>query len=260
MYQHNVNECAKKIKDIVIKAGNRAKKKIDSIRITCFKEKDDVVTETDLLVENIIFNYITKHFPDHGFDSEEMGNNEKESDYVWILDPIDGTKHYIKGLPLYSISLALTYKKNLVQGIVYIPETGQLFYTGKGSKEGAYINKKRIYCSREEELKNSIVCLEIPSSKSGMDSLENALEKMQVLIKETKRVRIIGVGSIGLCYCACGGFDVYLNLGSNFSYHDYAAGKIIVEQAGGEFRQMDNSLIAGNPVIVKKVVDLLELG
>ena len=147
MNQYDLRKCYKKLKNIVLKAGNRARKKIDAIKITHTKEKDDIVTETDLLVEKLIFNYIAKHFPDHGFDSEEMGNHAKGSDCIWVLDPIDGTKYYTKGLPLYSISLALEYKNNLIQGIVYIPGTGQLFCAGNGTRHGAFLNNKRIFCN-----------------------------------------------------------------------------------------------------------------
>lgn len=259
MQQYDLNECYRRIQNIVIKAGKKAKEKIHTAKITHVKEKGDLVTETDLLVEHIIFKYLSKHYPEHGFISEEMGEKKRDSDYVWILDPIDGTKYYAKGLPLYSISLALEYKGSLIQGIVCIPETGQLFYANNGNRQGAFLNKKRIYCSHEEELKNIIVCLEIPNLDSGADTLKRALEKIQLLIREVKRIRIIGVTSIGICYCASGGFDLYLNLGSNSGYHDYAAGKVIIEQAGGEFRLLKNTIIAGNPVIVKKVMDLLEL-
>lgn len=259
MHRYDLNRCYKKLKSIVIKAGNKAKRKINNMKVARVKEKDDIVTDTDLLIEQIIFSSISKYYPDHGFNSEEMGQHKNNSDYVWILDPIDGTKYYAKGLPIYSVSLALEYKHSLIQGIVYIPETGQLFCANSFDNRGALLNKKRIYCSSEEDVKNCIVCLEIPSNHDGTDTLSKAIANMNLIINKAKRVRIIGVGSVGICYCAAGGFDVYLNLGSNYSYHDYAAGKVIVEQAGGEFRRLQNSLIAGNPVIVKKVMDLLEL-
>ena len=120
MHSFNFNKYYKNVKKIVIKAGIVAKKKLNKVKITHYKEKDDLVTETDLLVEDIIFRYISKTFPEHGFNSEEKGKYQTNADYIWVLDPIDGTKYYAKGLPLYSISLALEYKGNLIQGIVYI--------------------------------------------------------------------------------------------------------------------------------------------
>ena len=248
-----------KIIRLVIKTGKQIKRQAARSKIVSTKPNDDLVTSADLFVEKQLIHYLTSHFPEHGIDSEETGRHNPDAEYVWILDPIDGTKYYSKGISLYSISLALQHRGKLISGIVYIPETGQLFQAGMPGKTGAMLNRHPIQCAPSRSLSEVEICLEIPNRNSTPEKIGAALEKLQVLIRNTKRVRILGVGSISLCYCAMGGFDLYLNLGTAFKYCDYAAGKVIVEKAGGEFVKTDQYLMAGRRELIDRISDLLQL-
>jgi myo-inositol-1(or 4)-monophosphatase len=210
-----------------------AKEILPRPKVLHHKKFGEPVTEGDIRVEEYVISSLKKLFPDHGFDSEERGQENIDAEYVWILDPIDGTKYYAKDVPLYSVSLALVRNKQLVLGIVYSPELGRMYCASTG--RGATLNDRGICCSDEKDLNKASICLEIPSRSSSSGEQQWALGKMSMLIERAYRVRIIGVGSLGLCFCAMGGFDAYVNLGCIWKYCDNAAGQVIVQEAGGEF-------------------------
>lgn len=243
--------------EIAREAGDKAKELVSRSAIQYVKEQNDPVTDGDLLVDTFVFDAIKRNYPAHGFISEERGQSPAESEFVWILDPIDGSKYYAKGVPLYSVSLALQQKEKLVLGVVYIPETDQMFCAATG--EGSTLNGREIRCSSSHRLEDCTVCLEIPSTHSSVEEREWAQSAMGKLIGHVQRVRILGVGSIGLCYCAMGGFDLYVNLGSSWKYWDIAAGKVILESAGGICPLAQMPIIAGPRDIARKVRELLEL-
>ncbi|MCK4626921.1 MAG: inositol monophosphatase [Phycisphaerae bacterium] len=242
---------------VVREAGLKAKQMISSSRICKHKPYGDIVTEADLFVEEYVISSLKKVFPGHGFDSEERGQENVEAEYVWILDPIDGTKHYVRNVPLYSVSLALERHKEPVLGVVYSPESDRMYCASTGG--GATLNGGKIHCSKPESLKKALICLEIPSRFSTRDEQRWAIEKMSVLVEHVYRVRIIGVGSLGLCLCAAGGFDAYVNLGNTWKYCDIAAGQVIVREAGGEISHIGGQIVAGPATLCNKIRAILEI-
>jgi myo-inositol-1(or 4)-monophosphatase len=215
------------------------------------KRKYDVVTSGDLFIQEYIYDSLKKNFPSHGLISEESLTEQPDAEYVWILDPIDGTKYFVKNIPLYSISLALKFREQLILGIVYGPRFDQMFYCEKG--KGAKLNGRSIRCTNISDLDQANICLEIPNRYSTVRNKKWALEKMIALIDKAFRVRIIGVASLGLCWCAMGGFDAYINLGSATRLWDFAAGEIILREAGGEFTHSQGLIIAGGAPIVAQL-------
>ena len=177
--------------------------------------------------------------------------------FVWILDPIDGSKYYARGVPLYSISLALAHRGRLLLGVVYIPNTDQMFRAAIG--RGSTLNGHRVRCSSPQRLEDCAICLEIPSRHSPVEQWERAQVVMGKLVSHVQRVRILGVASIGLCYCAMGGFDAYINIGESRKYCDTAAGRVILEGSGGVFIESEGGIIAGAPEIARKIGDLLKI-
>ncbi|MHC4477256.1 MAG: inositol monophosphatase family protein [Planctomycetota bacterium] len=225
------------------------------------KAYGEIVTEGDTHVEKHVISFLQGLFPDHGFDSEERGRVNADAEYVWVLDPIDGTRYYAKDVPLYSVSLALEQRKEggkeLVLGIVYSPEFERMYCASTG--RGATLNGKTIRCSGEDDLEKAQICLEIPNRDCPGEQLAWALEKMSVLIEHAFRVRIIGVGALGLCFCASGGFDAYVNLGW-WKDCDIAAGQVIVREAGGEFfflGKEGRQIVAGPAALCSKIRDVL---
>jgi len=256
----NMSEIMSVAEKIVRKASIEAKEMLSCSHVLRYKNYGDIVTEGDVYIEEKVISSLKMRFPDHGFDSEERGQENTGAEYVWILDPIDGTKYYAKGIPLYSVSLALARDEELILGIVYTPELDRMYCASSG--QGAMLNGHKIQCSNETHLDKTSICLEIPSRDSTDAELRWALEKMSVLIEQAYRVRIIGVGSLGLCFCAAGGFDVYVNLGSMWKRHDIAAGQVIVQEAGGEFLYVgeeEKQIIAGPETLCSKIRDILKI-
>ena len=243
--------------NLVKEAGEKIKKIFGHSIIKRLKEDDDLTTDADFLVEEFIFDFIKNHFPAHGFDSEERKIYQPDAEYMWILDPIDGTKYFHQGIPLFSIALALQHKKELVLGIVNIPETNQLFYTSTHDNMASILNDSKIYCSDNKPLEDISIILELPNRNNSNFNIDYSFSVMQALLRKVKRIRIIGVGSISLCYCAMGGFDVYMNLNMIRKHYDYAAGRIIVEQAGGQYFETNQMIIGGRKENVNNILDFL---
>jgi myo-inositol-1(or 4)-monophosphatase len=247
-------------KRIVRNAGLMAKEIPPSSRIPRTKIQGSPVTEGDIRVEEYVICELKKQFPDHGIDSEEMGKRNPDAECVWILDPIDGTDYYVRDVPLYSVSLALERNKKLVLGVVYMPELDRIYYATAG--QGATMNNRKIRFSDEAHLSKASIFLEIPSGTSSSAEQQCSLEKMSALIQKVYRVRIIGVGSLGLCFCATGGFDAYVNLGTMWKRHDIAAGQIIVREAGGEFSYLGErgrQIVAGPAALCSQIRALIGL-
>jgi len=246
--------------DIVRQAGKIAKDNFGKSEVIKGKEKDDIVTNVDLLVEDYIFSFIKKTFPKHGFDSEESEVYLPDSDYIWILDPIDGTKYYQDNIPIYSISLALQYKGKMIQGIVYLPETDDLFISSleRGDYSFKNDNPNPILCSNMKNLEDISIILEMPNRNDSDIEINRAMGLISKMIKKVKRVRVLGVGSISLCYCAMGGFDLYVSLFIDQKHYDFSAGDFILEHAEGYFYQGDNISIGGRKENVMQLVEYLK--
>ena len=182
--------------NVVKEAGDKTKEFFGHSVMERSKENDDLVTNADLYVDEYIFNYINSNFPDHGFDSEEREMIRPEAEYIWILDPIDGTKYFQQSIPLYSIALALQFKQKLVQGIVYNPQVNEFFYASSLNQDGAKKNGLSIYCSNDKPFEELSIIMELPNRNNSDESIKNALAIMEALMQKVKRVRVFGVGAI----------------------------------------------------------------
>jgi myo-inositol-1(or 4)-monophosphatase len=253
-----MNRFLEETKKIILSAGKMAKDLPLDSRVLIPKGQDQFFTQGDLNVENYVIGKLKEQFPDHGFDSEEMGQENSNREYVWMLDPIDGSKYYARNIPLYAISLALRKRDKLVLGVVYIPESNQMYCASLG--EDATLNGQIISCSSIKGLKDASIYLEIPSGDCPLEQQKTAMKKMALLIQHTYRVRIIGVGSLGLCFCSSGGFDAYVNLGSASKACDIAAGEFILRRAGGQFIRVgteENHIIAGPAKLCSEIQALI---
>lgn len=253
----NLQKVAEKI---VRKAGLMAKEILQHSKIHHYKKFGEPVTEGDIRVEEFLISSLKEVFPDHGFDSEEKGQENIDAEYIWVLDPIDGTKYYAKDVPLYSVSLALERNKQLVLGIVYSPEFDRMYCASKGG--GATMNGREICCSKEGRLNKASICLEIPSRNSSSQEQQWVMKKMSLLIESAYRARMIGVGALGLCFCAMGGFDAYVNLGSMWKYCDIAAGQIIIQESAGEFLyagEKKRQIVAGPRALCDEIRAVLKI-
>jgi len=198
--------------------------------------KQNLVTEYDTLIEDTIISTLTTHFPDHAFLAEESGKSGMlDSPVVWIIDPLDGTVNFANNIPICSISIAAMVQKEIVSGVVYQPLTHELFVAEQ--KQGAYLNGKPLRVSSIESLDQSILATGFPYNVD-----ENPLHCIDLFSKITRLgvpIRRLGSAAIDLAYVAAGRFDAYWEVTLN--PWDYAAGKLLVEEAGGKVTHYDGS-------------------
>lgn len=226
------------IEKIVKNAGSIMKSGISSADIY-IKGRADFVTQKDLEVQNYIFTELDKLYPHIGFIGEEDGKNiSNESGMQWILDPIDGTTNYIYGYNMSAISLALKDNDKIVLGIVYNPFTNEMFKAIKD--EGAYLNNEPIKVSNTDALVNSLVA--VGTSPYYKHLSVQVFDKIRRLFEESLDVRRSGSAALDLAYVASGRQDAYFEY--NLKPWDYAAGCLILEEAGGIVRDTDGKVLS----------------
>ena len=240
---------------IVREAGKIARGWFGRTSILEVKEGFDPVTQADKEIDQFVREKLSQPFPTHGFVTEEDKDKAADSEYVWVLDPIDGTKHFAGEIPLYSICLALKHRGETVLGVVYDPESNQYFEAIEGQSQR---NGKPISVSPKTTLDQCLVCVEVPNMESLDAVRERALDWYGPLNRACRRVRILGISGLDLAYCASGGFDAYARLGCPTKEWDVAAGFYIVKQAGGEVRHEPNDLIvAGSTALCDELLEVL---
>lgn len=211
----------------------------------------DLVTEVDKGSEQIILANIRRAFPEHGILAEETGRQEGNSDYCWVVDPLDGTTNYAQGLPIFAVSIALQHQGHSVLGVVYAPMTDQLYAAVLG--EGAFVNGKPIRVGAKEKLMDCVLATGFPyDSASHPDNNANYASH---LIPKLRGIRRMGAAAYDLCQVASGTMDGYWELG--LAPWDVAAGSLIVTEAGGVVQpwagKRGNAVIAGNSKLVHQI-------
>ena len=194
---------------------------------------NDLVTEVDKKSEAKIIEVIHSYFPEHNILSEEAGNLNMESDYVWIVDPIDGTVNYAHALPIFCISIGLQVKKEVIMGLVYNPFSGEKFFAQKG--KGAFLDNKRIKVSDKKFLKDAILVTGFPYN--AKENYDHCIDHFVNFIKCGLPIRRLGSAALDMCYVACGRFDGFWEVSLN--PWDVAAGSLILIEAGGRLSDFD---------------------
>lgn len=195
------------------------------------KKTHSLVTEVDYEVEQLLITKIRESYPTHNILSEESGYLKGESDYVWIIDPLDGTTNFIHGLPTFAISIAVQYKGQIEQALIYDPLGQETFYATRG--QGARRSHQRLRVSQRAHLKNSVLYLNAPpKDKPG---LEQWLGFVTPLVAENASIRLLGSAALGLAYVAAGRLEGFIST-TALKPWDIAAGALLVEEAGGVMR------------------------
>lgn len=218
-----------KVIDIVDHAGNLVLNKLQSGFTVSQKGRIDLVTDADRGSEEYIVQQLRKEFPGHSIVGEENGRHEMQgSDYVWYIDPLDGTTNYVHRVPYFAVSVALAHKGEIILGVVYNPASGERFTAEK--EKGSFLNGSRIRVSETECLEQSLLVTGFP-----YDIRTTERDNMAEFARVTKRsqgVRRTGSAALDLCHVACGRFDGYWE--ANVNVWDIAAGSLIVTEAGGK--------------------------
>ena len=191
------------------------------------KGRRNLVTDIDLLTEQHILSLLNDEYPNHSTLGEESGKTEGTSDYCWVIDPLDGTTNYVYGIPIFAVSLGLTYKDEVVLGMVYDPLRDELFWAQKGRE--AFLNDSPISVAGERNLQTTIIGLDL-----GYDDTKtrDMLLRVNGFWSGEKGLRLIGSAALGLAYVACGRLDIYLH--PRIYPWDIAGGILLIREAGGE--------------------------
>ncbi len=220
------------------------------------KRKNDFLSFVDEQSEQTILSVIHDKFPSHAFLAEETGASQNNNDYLWIIDPLDGTTNYINGLPVFAISIALLYKDNPIAGVIYDPLHNEMFWAQKG--KGAFLNETAIHVSAKEGLDQSLIATGFPFKAKHF--LPVYSEAFKDIFTSSVGMRRMGAAAIDLAYVAAGRFDGFWELG--LSPWDIAAGTVIVREAGGRISDFwDNDVflyknytVASNKFIHKELI------
>ncbi|MEK8131111.1 inositol monophosphatase family protein [Paenibacillus filicis] len=207
----------------------------------------DLVTEVDKGAEKMIRKLIHTHFPTHAILGEEgvapgpkaasaALSQVRDEEYLWIVDPLDGTTNFVHGFPFFSVSIALAYQGEIIVGVVYNPVHDELFVAEKG--KGAYLHGKRMQVSAEEKLSDSLIATGFPADREF--ALVENMKGIQALSPQVRNIRMAGSAALHLAYVAAGRLSGFWEIGLNA--WDIAAGALLVQESGGKVTDT-----AGNP-------------
>jgi len=220
----------------------------------------DLVTKADIESENLIISKIQETFPKHSILAEERGELLSESEYLWVIDPLDGTTNFTHSLPIFSISIGLVKKgEGTICGVVYNPAADKCFYAEKN--KGSYLNKNKIRVSSSNTLSDSLLVTGFPYTHDKYYDLGFSIFKD--FYDKTQGVRRLGAASLDLCFVAMGRFEGFYEF--NLKPWDICAGVLIANEAGAICSDWNGSplpnsgkrILCNNQNINKEMVDIL---
>ncbi len=222
----------------------------DGGRVEFKQNTSDLVSYVDKGAEEQLVAGLQKLIPDAGFLTEENTVEQKEAQYRWIIDPLDGTTNFVHGLPVFAVSVGLQYDGRVVSGVIYEVNRDEAFYAWEGG--GAFMNDEPIHVSSAQRIDESLLATGFPVH--NFSRLDEYLSVLNRLMKDSHGLRRIGSAAADMAYVACGRVDAFFEY--NLNPWDVAGGVIIVQEAGGvvtDFSGGDNflegrELVVGGPV------------
>ena len=212
--------------ECALTAGNIIKDNYSKSANVNSKGDFDVVTQTDIDSEQSIIERIRHYLPEHGIISEEAGKLLYSSEFIWIIDPLDGTGNFITGNSYFSVSIAMAYKREVLLGIVYNPITNELYSAEKG--KGAWLHDQKLKVSSRDKLSE---CYLATAFAANEHDIANGIKVMQNISTKCRRMVINFAPALDLCNIARGKVDALIDNGS--TCEDHAAGSLILKEAGG---------------------------
>lgn len=197
------------------------------------KDRFDYVTKVDRDSEHLIIDILRENFPYHTIIAEESGKYQQDNLYQWYVDPLDGTTNYIHGFPFCAISIALSYKEEIILGVIYNPISKELFSAEKN--RGAFLNNRRIKVSKETELSRCLIATGFPFKNKHL--LRPYWQALSSIFLKVSGVRRAGSAALDLAYVASGRCDGFWEI--KLSPWDIAAGDILIREAGGKLTDME---------------------
>ncbi len=226
----------------------------------------DVATEADHASEKYILSELKKLFPRHTYLAEESGSGKKNSSYRWIIDPLDGTKDFLRGMSSFCVNLALEYKNKIIVGVVYFPVSGELYSCGFGI--GSTLSGKRLKVSDRSTLGESFVVAHPPRNNLSKKQFDHFWDKLISLSRTTYRFRAISHDVLSLCWVALGAYEGFYLPYPYPKWWDIAPGILMVKEAGGEITTVTGKdltqenykegFVASNGKTHKQLIKLLQ--
>ena len=236
---------------------NRASLDVDLVKVAS-KGRSDFVTEVDRAAEQAIVDILLKAYPDHAILAEESGASGN-SEYTWIIDPLDGTTNFIHGFPQYAVSIALRHREHVTQAVVYDPSRNELFTASRG--RGAFLNERRIRVSRRTKLSECLIGTGFPYR--SLEHLDEYVRMFRSVTEQTAGIRRPGAAALDLAYVAAGRLDGFWEIG--LSPWDMAAGGLLILEAGGLVSDFNGEpayleegrIVCGAPKIFPQLLSLV---
>ncbi len=248
-------------------AGELIIRSIERLDVISVNEKDahDYVSEVDRAAEQTIIQALQKAYPTHGFLGEEGGSiagSGDGADYQWIIDPLDGTTNFLRGVPHFAVSIACKYRGRLEHAVVLDPVRQEEFTASRG--RGAAVNGRRIRVSNRKSLDCALLGTGFPFRAEQVDNLDNYLGMFRSLVGQTAGIRRAGAASLDLAYVASGRYDAFWEFG--LSEWDMAAGALLIQEAGGLVSDFNGGhdflekgqIVAGNTKCFKAVLTAIQ--
>jgi len=249
---------ARKAGDTIVRAGDR----LERIEVQR-KGANDFVSEVDRAAERDIIFQLSKAYPGHAFLGEESGlTGNPDSDYLWIIDPLDGTTNFLRGIPHYCVSIACSFRGRVEHAVVLDPVRREEFVASRG--RGAQLNGTRIRVSKQASLEGALLGTGIPFRSRNQDRLSAYCDSLETLAGQTAGIRRAGAAALDLAYVAAGRLDAFWEVG--LSRWDIAAGVLLVQEAGGLVSDMDGGdaymdsgdIVCGSPKCFKAVLQAVQ--
>lgn len=232
------------------KAGELVERALERVDLLTIEEKgrNDFVTDVDRKAEQEVIYHLKKAYPDHGFKCEESGmQGNPESDYQWIIDPLDGTTNFLHGIPHFAVSIACMHRGQLLHAVIIDPVKREEFTASRG--KGATLNDRRIRVSERGGLDGALIGTGIPFNGFALENIDPYLACMRDVASLTAGIRRPGSAALDLAYVAAGRFDGFWEM--NLKPWDIAAGILLIKEAGGmisDFQGGNDAMNKGNIV------------
>ena len=234
--------------------------RIDTLKVD-EKGRNDFVSEVDRLAEEVIVTTLRRSYPNHAILAEESGSSG-DSEFQWIIDPLDGTTNFLHGYPHYCVSIALRHRGTLEQAVIFDPLRQELFTATRGA--GAQLDGKRIRVSNRTSLNGALLGTGFPFRE--VSNLDPYLSTLGALMPLAAGIRRGGSAALDLAYVAAGRFDGFWEFG--LSVWDVAAGVLLVREAGGmvtdikggEAYLTNGDILAGTPRVHREMLKHLRCG
>ena len=247
-------QAARRAGEIIVRGLNR----LHRLEVRA-KGQNDFVSEIDTAAERDIIETVRRRYPQHAFLAEESGQSGDDNEFVWIIDPLDGTTSFLHGYPQFAVSIGVQRRGRMEHAVVYDPMRQELFTASRG--EGAQLDGKRIRVSPHIGLERALIGTGFPY-RSNLQWLDPYMAMLKAVIQETAGIRRPGSAALDLAYVAAGRLDAFWELG--LSPWDTAAGMLLITEAGGMVGRLNGSeyknesdIVAGTPKVYAPLLELL---